>query len=58
MPKVELLPEAMERKLVLQLSKKYTEEDRYLHCLELEHFCERVKWDGVMSQDRHWNELI
>ena len=58
MPKAELSPEATERKMVLQLSEKYTEEDRYLHCLKLEHFCEWVKWDGVMAQDRNWNELI
>jgi hypothetical protein len=58
MPKAKLSPDAMERKMVLQLSEKYTEEDRYLHCLKLEHFCEWVKWDGVMAQDRNWNELI
>ena len=58
MAKTELSPEAMERKLVLQLSEKYAEEERYLHCLKLERFCEWVKWDGVMAQDRNWNEFI
>ena len=58
MPKAELSPHAMVRKMVLQLSEKYTEEHRYLHCLKLEHFCEWVKRDGVMAQDRNWNELI
>ena len=47
-----------EREMVLQLSETYTEEDRYLHCLKLEHFCEWVKWDGVMVQDRNWSQLI
>lgn len=54
----QLSPSAEERKAVLKLSEEYEEETRYLHCLQLEHFGEWVKWDGVMAQDRDWNELI
>ena len=53
-----LSPKAEERKAVLKLSEAHEEEKRYLHCLQLGHFSEWVKWDGVMAQDRNWNELI
>jgi len=56
--KANLSPSAEERKDVLQLSEEYAEKKRYLHCLKLEHFCEWVKWDDVMAQDRNCNELI